>query len=303
MPKEEVIDRGDALIDEAGETADLETKVEDKTGEDAAKELGLEKKEEEEKPEPQIPKSRFDQAVKKARDEAAAATKKADDLEAQIKANQGEVDAEKIELRIDEAEDELEKAIADGNVDKKAALRKEIRQLNRQLSDGNAAAHAARATAIAVEQIRYDALVSVMETEHPELNPDNEDTYDQDMVEELTDYKSAFEAKGLSSSEALKKALKAVYKAAAAKKEEEPEEEVDEEKEQVAKDLAAKKKADTVAAALAAKKKQPPDQKKTGLDSDKAGKKDAKVDVKKLSNTEFDALSEDEKKKLRGDDV
>ena len=65
--------------------------------------------------------------------------------------------------------------------------------------------------------------------------------------------------------------------------------------------LASKRKEEAIAKALAEKKKQPADSKKTGLDSDKAGQKGKDKPVSKMSDKEWDDLSEDEKKRLRGD--
>ena len=309
---EDNLDRGDELeLDAAGDTPGETGDTKDEQGavdqgEDAKKELGLDK--DEKKEEPRIPKSRFDEGIAKARKEAVAATERADALEAQLKANQGIVDVEKLEASIDDLEDDLDKARADGNADKVAEIRRKIRGINRQISDSAAAAHAARATAVAVEQIRYGALVSQMEAEHPELNPDLEDQYDQEVVNELTEYKSAFEAAGLSSSDSLKKALRAVYgngkKPAAVKDAEDDDGESDEDKAAKAEKaaaLASKRKEEAIAKALAEKKKQPADSKKTGLDSDKAGQKGKDKPVSKMSDKEWDDLSEDEKKRLRGD--
>jgi len=314
-------DRGDSFVadsDDTGDTVDQTAEqlaAEKKAADEAAKELGIEtpgvkaEREAKEKTDKEkdikIPKARMDEAVSKARREAEAATKRADELEAQLRAKAGEVDAEKIEKRIDEAEDALDKARADGNVEKVAALRKEIRTLNRQVSDSAAAVHAARATAIAVEQIRYDATVHQMEVEHSEMNPDG-DAYDQELVDEVTELKAGFEALGQSSTESLKKALKTVFRGGKAAKAEETEEDDEakaakiEKAEKVAREASERKEA-ALKAALAAKKKQPADGKKTGLDSDKAGQTGSKKPVSKMTDKEWDELPEDERKRLRGD--
>lgn len=310
----EIIDRGDELEatgDTPGETGDLDKKDDAALGEEGKKELGLDKEDKTDKKEPAIPKGRFDEAVGKARREAEAATKRADDLEAQLKANQGVIDVEKIEERIDDLEEELEKARADGLTEKAKTVRQEIRRLNRQVSDSAAAAHAAHATAKAVEEIRYGALVSTMEAERPELNPDNEEEYDEAMVAEITEYKEAFEAKGLSSSEALKKALKAVPAKAKkvdpdkddAKEDLEESAEEKQEKAEKAAKAASERKEAAVKKALEDKKKQPADSKKTGLDSDKAGQQGKQKPPSKMTDKEWDALPEDERKRLRGDDL
>lgn len=316
---EEIIDRGDGDIDangKADDTADLtpeelaaaekELALENETPEAKAEREKVEKAEKEKNI--TIPKARMDEAVGKARKEAQAAIDRADALEAQLKASTGMADVAKLEEQIDTAEDKLEKAIADGNVELKQALRKEIRALNRQISDSGAAAHAARATATAVEQVRYEATVTQLELDHPELNPDNEDTYDAEKVAELSELKAGFEALGHSSSDALRKALKAVYrdgpKPAAADDDGKTDEEKQAEAEAKAKRVAEKAaeiKAAAVAKALAAKGKQPVDQKKTGLESDKGGQKSKDKPVSKMSDKEYDALPEEEKARARGD--
>lgn len=290
---DKVEDRGDdeVVIDSnvvVDDKTDLETKVEETPEEKEAREI------EEVKAKLTIPKAVFDERIAKARAKEQAERERADKAEATLKAQKGDVDADNIETQIDKLETDLEAAIADNNAEKKVHIRKEIRALNQQLADARAAVHAARATAIAVEQIRYDALINTMETEHPELNPDNEEAYDEDVVAEITDYKEAFEAKGLSSSEALKKALRAVFKPVA---------KVDkDEKEDVA-SVASKRKEAAVAAALAAKGKQPIDTKKSGLDSDKGGKSGTSADIAKMSQKEFDKLTPEELSKARGDTI
>lgn len=243
-----------------------------------------------------IPKDRFDKAVGKARAEAAAAAKRADELQAKLDAQNGTADAAKIEAKLDKLEDDLEAAIADGNVEAKKRIRAEIRAANQQLAEGRAAAHATRASAVAIEQIRYDALIDRLEAEHPELNPED-DSYSEEIVTELWDIKEAFEAKGASSSEALKKAIKVYYKGSPAPAKEDKEDKGDDKGD----DEAAKRREAAIKKALETKKKQPSDTKKVGLDSDGAGKKDDKIDLTKLSDAEFDKLTPEQIKAARGD--
>lgn len=277
--------------DETGGEEDKEVKAE------VVVEEEVEGEEKPEGDEPRIPKARFDQAVGKARAAEKAATERADKLEAELKAKGGVANLDKLETDIDKLEDQLEDAVKDGNVELKNRLRREIRAKTGQIAESKAAAYSQYATAVAVEQIRYDAYVERMETEHPELNPEGEN-FDEDMIDELMDYKTAFEAKGLSSSESLKKAIKAVYgtgakpevKAEPADKKEEAESKAEERKE------AAVKKG------LETKKAQPADTRKAGLDSDKGGKGKV-VDASTLSDKDFDNLDEKEKARLRGDSL
>lgn len=330
-----VEDRGDTIIsasDDSGETDDQNLKDQDKKSGDADKKDDDDKggedkksddsdksadddaadkkddKDEEgegkdKKEEPRIPKSRFDQAVAKARRETEAERERAAALQDKLDAMQGESDVDKIEDKIDKLEEDLEGAIKDGNAEKKLRLRKEIRKLNQEIAETKAAQHAARATAIAIERITYDSLVKETEAAHPELNPEDEG-YDQDVVDELNEYKEAFEAKGHGSTESLRKALRAIYGKAPAKSEKEDEDKGDDKgdkKDEAAAAAAAKRKEDAVKKGLDTKGKQPADSKKAGLDSDKAGKKSTVTDVSKLTDKEFEKMDEGELKRARGD--
>lgn len=315
---DEIVDRGDEIIvdeslgDEAGDTADGKQDVKGDAGKDEA-DKGEADKGEADKGDDKgitIPKARFDQAVGKARAAEKVAQEKADKLEAELAASRGTVDYEKVEAEIDALEDKLEEAIKDGNVEAKQRIRKEIRAKNGQLTEAKAAAYSQYATAVAVEQIRYDAAVERMEIEHPELNPDH-DSYDAEKVAEVAEYKRDAEAAGKASTIALKQALKAVYGNAAPKAKEKaddkPEAKKDDKPE--AKDLkekadaeGAKRKEEAVKRGLDTKGKQPSND-KAGIDSDKAGKTAKSADVNKMSDKDFDKLDEEELKRLRGDDA
>lgn len=241
-----------------------------------------------------IPKERFDEAVGKARREAQDAKKKLAESEAREKARQGQIDAKKIEAEIDDLEDKLDGARADGNKEAAKAIRSQIREKQMALVDARADVKAAYATAQAVEQVRWDNVVERMEKEHPELDPseDNE-LYDQEKVDEIMDLTEAYVAKGDSSSEALKKAIRMTYRGAAPAK--------DEGAKKRAEEAAAKRKQDAVEKARLAAKVTPPAPGKGGKDSDAAGKKTKGLDINKISDEEFDKLPDAEKKRLRGD--
>lgn len=318
----EAEDRGDELVldgdgDKSGDTdgqkADAEAKAAkeaaDKTAAQAAEakvkadaEAAAAVKTEEGK-EHMIPKSRFDQAVQKARTEAATAQKALAEAEAQLKASKGEIDAEKIETELAQLDIKLDQAVADNDKTAIAALRADIRARERALGDARAKAHAVYATAVAVEQIRYDGLVSRMEIEHPELDPEAEKTYDQEKVDEVMELKEAFEAKGLGSTEALQKALKAVYRGGPTPEKDPAAEKARADAKAKAEAEAARLKAEAVAKGLKVKDEQPAATGKVGADSDKGGKTGRDGDVMKMSEKEFDKLTEDEKRKLRGDDM
>lgn len=294
-------DKGDALgsgvvddttKDESGEVGNTEDTLDGGTGEDTV--AGGEAKDH------MIPKTRFDEAVNKARREAATAQARVEQLEAEAKAGKGSADTKAVEEQIDSLDDKLYKARADGDAEEVKRIRAEIRDLQNQLIDSVATARAQMATAVAVEQTRYDNLVEQMEKDHPELNPDG-DAYDEAKVGEVMELKTAFEATGQSSSAALKKAVGIVYKAApAAKKVEEPSGELDKAK-KAAKEAEERKEAAIKAARDAAAKQGKPPIKGAGKDSDAAGKSGTGADVAKMSDSEFSRLTKEEKARARGD--
>lgn len=304
--------RGDFLSDgdEAGETAELEAKQKaekeaaDKVAAEAKAKDEADKKAADEKKDHMIPKTRFDEAVKKAREERDAAAKKVEELEAQLKASQGEVDLKKISTEIDALEEELEKALADNNIEAKKRLRAEIRDKNQQIAEARAAQHAARATAMAIEKITYDTLVRQLEAEHPELNPEHAD-YNEDSALEILELKDAYEKAGHGSTAALEKAIKVVYKGAKAPPKKESKEE-DDTKAKAEADAKAKaeaeaekRKAEAVKRGLEKKDEQPASAK--GGDSDKNGKTGSAADAAKMSDKDFDKLTDEEIRKARGD--
>jgi hypothetical protein len=175
------------------------------------------------------------------------------------------------------------------------------------------AATSARDRAIAVEQVRLDMLIDSLEEKYPQLVEGN-DEYDEGLVEEISDLRSAFEAKGLASSDALKKAVKYALRdagtgssgaqidrdveAAAKDADKAADKAADKGKKEAA---AAARKAEAVRRNLATAGKQPADLNKTpGLDSHKAGG-GGTDSVSKMTEEDFDALPEATKRKLRGD--
>ena len=247
-----------------------------------------------------IPKARFDAAVTKEREAREAAEATAKELQAQLDANKIAVDTVKLEAEIETLDDELDAAMADGQKEDVKRLRKEIRQRQEAISEARAEQRSRYATAVAVEQIRYDALLDRLETAHPEINADS-DSYDEAIAADVLDLKSAYEAKGLGSAEALRKAASFVFKEAAkaAKEDEKKDEAKPDEKAKA--EAAAKRKEEAIAKALAARKAQPPKSSTAGADSTAAGGAITKASVAKMSDADFDKLKPEELRALRGD--
>lgn len=262
-----------------------------------------------------IPKKRFDEAVGKERAAREAAEKRATELEAAEAARKAVLDVKKVEKEISDLEDELEKANAEGTPEKRKELRAAIRTKERQLISAESRQDAAQARDHAVEQIRYDTVVDRVEVDYPFLDTANED-FSQPLANEVMELKAGFEGTGLSSSAALKKAIKylkpqldaakkadkegdeaAKAKAEAAAKAKAAEEAAAAGGDAAARAAVEKRRAAAVAAGAAAAAAQAAKGSGTG-----SGDKTVKtVDPTKMSDEAFSKLTKEEKAKMRGD--
>lgn len=307
-----VIDRGDSLEPPKVD----EPKVTDKEVEDEAKKLL--KDEEEPKDEPKdepardatgkfakkdhddarIPKARFDEAMSKERAAREAAEARAAALEAQVKQASKSEEVQKREDEIEALEAKHSKLILDGEHEAAAKVMKEIRLAERQIANMENEVKLTKATTQAVEQVRMEAAIARLESDHPALNQESEE-YDQDLVDlVLAEQRRLMTEQGYTAARALTtagdKIMRKFGAAQAAPKDAEPKKGLD-----AAKDSS--RKADQVAKNLDTEKRQPPNQSVAGKDSDKAGMKDTLTDVTKLTPEEFAALPAATKAKLRGD--
>ncbi len=263
-----------------------------------------------------IPKERFDQAVAKERQRAEAAEKELAKHREAEQARQAVLDVKKVEAEISALEDKLEAALAEGTPEQRKALRAEIRAKERQLASAEARQVSAQDRELAVEQVRYDSVVDRVEADYPFLDTQNED-FSQALANEVLELKAGFEGTGLSSSAALKKAVKflkpqldaakkadkaddADAKAAAeeaARKKAEQAAAAGGDAAKKAEDEAARRKAAATAKGAAAQKGQPA----AAAGSASLDKDQKVVDVKEMSDAEFAKLSDAEKRRLRGD--
>jgi hypothetical protein len=204
-----------------------------------------------------------------------------------------------------------QKALDDGDTKKAAELLNEVRRLDRQVAAIESSEAAARSQAIAVEQVRLDMLIDSLEEKYPQLRQDA-DEYDEDLVDEIQDLRTAFEATGMASSAALRKAVKYALRDAdtgvsakeidkdvdAAAKDADKEADKAEKAEQRGRE----RKAEAVKRNLKMAGKQPADTGKApGLDSQKLGGGVDGKSVPAMSEEDFDALPESKKAQLRGD--
>lgn len=262
-----------------------------------------------------IPKARFDEALGKERARATAAEKALADLRgAQQSATTAEA-LKTLEGEIEKLEDSLEAKMTEGTPEERKALRAQIRAKTAELTRAEVNSRALEASAVAIEQVNYNALVGSLEAEYSFLVPET-DGFDEKAAVEVMELKFAYESAGLGSTDALKKAVatlkhkldgvkaeldkpaaEAKAKAEADAKAKATAAETVKKAEDAAKVAEEARRAAAVEKGVDAKGKVPPS-------TTVAGTPDTKVvarDVSKMSDADFDKLNDDEKKKLRGD--
>lgn len=193
-------------------------------------------------------------------------------------------------------EQEYAKLVTDGDTAKAAQVMSEIRRLEREVIEQKSDMKIAAAVATATESARYNIAIERVETAYPQLNPDHE-TFDQELVSDVSDLKDTYMRKGLTATDALQKAVKRLI-APDTKKQEAAVEVTPQVK---AADVAAERKKEAVAKTLKAVNGQPPKLGQIGMDSDKdGGGIDAKA-VMKMNFKDFSALPEEQLSRMRGD--
>ncbi len=235
-----------------------------------------------------VPKSRLDEVLAKQK----ALEKQLDDLKAQ-KQEPGEAPSA---YAFDEKEVEYQNLVLDGESQKAAALRKEIRaaeraQLEYELTSkiGESVSQSQQATAL-------QQAASELEDNFPVFNR-NSDQYNEDYTQEVIDLRDAFIVKGENPVAALAKAAKFVLReydlvdmgepAAAPSLSAETAPRLDE---------VAKKRAE-VSRKLKAAESQPPEM--PGESSSARGERG--LDIASMTEDEFNALPEATLRRLRGD--
>lgn len=193
---------------------------------------------------------------------------------------------EKTVARMEELYEQVEEARAEGRTKDAAKLQRELDGIRSDMTRAEAAYHATKQALAQQNHVAYNALVSELEVIDPRFD-ENADEFDDDLVERTSELTEAYEAKGLSAPEALRKALRMIlgedpFRTGRRLQKEEP------------KKKAAPRKTD-VAKNLETKKKTPPEDKQGSLE------KKSSVNPLKLSDEDFDKLPEATKRRIRGD--
>ena len=292
--------KGDKLDpDEDDKSKDKGDKADpDKEGEETAEEKAERERleaEEEKKKRIRIPKSRFDEALGKAKQREQALLDEIEKLKGGQQASATAKAVKDMRAKIDELQDKYEDLILDGKKDEARKVRRQVDELREDLTEYQTNTKSEAARKAAIDEMSYNAQLAGYEAKYPALNPEHED-FDEDKTDEVATLLNAFVKAGQKRADALAKAGKYVLGAPPAVGKGGDGDR--------AKELADQRAAEARKKAADASKKQPPDGKNVGLDSDKAGGgKGGDVDVLRLSQDKFAKLDEETKAKLRGDTI
>ena len=248
--------------------------------------------------EPRIPKSRYDEQMRKERERAEAAERRLAEIEQQRQQVARGADITKLEEHVRELRTQERKALISGDDEKAAQLSEQADRLNRQIAIEQARDMTASAKEQARGEIRMELTIERIESEYPQLDEKSDD-FDQELTDDVLDKQRGYmERERLSPSQALLKAVKYVMSRA------QPPAEKPEEKGGLSRaDKGTDRKEAAVAKNLDAANRQPASTKKAGADSDKHGQTAPTPEAEQLTYKEFSALPDSTKAKMRGDFV
>jgi hypothetical protein len=290
---DQVVDRGDDFV--PTEPENTTPKVEQALKEDHAP-AKVEEKTPEAEPERDdkgkfIPKARFDEAVQKERDKAAAIAARNAELESHLAAQTTSQDIEAAQKIVKDLIKQRNSHLGDGELEKAGQIDEKIFELQEAIAERKAEIKAEQSKAQAVETMKYDSIVERLEADHPEIDPDNEEMYDEEVVAELRALMIGYQqSQRLSPAQALQKAAKKVFGGLKVPP-----------KEDKAAEEGMRRKSEAVEKNLEASRKQPASTKDVGLDHDKKG---GGLDAKSVLNMKYDEfvkLGDDVLSRLRGD--
>ena len=210
----------------------------------------------------------------------------------------------KMENEALELEQEYNKLIAAGEVQKATEAMGKLRRLDAKIADTKSDMKLAVVEARAVERTRYSMAVERIENEYPELNPDDE-KYDEALSNEVVELKEAYELKGYTPTAAMQKAVRTLVKPrTAAQKDAITVTPRVTEADLPSKDrtkVATERKETGARRSADATSRQPSSLNRTGLDSDKAGGGLSAKDVMQMTQEDFMKLSDEQLAQMRGD--
>lgn len=243
-----------------------------------------------------IPLDRHEKLLKKER-------ARREELEAQLSQSragqqmaQANEDLSRVEDELVAMEAKYNDLLAEGDTQTAAQLMTQIRRKNAELNSITAAHRDAEVMARAVEKVRFDEALDRIEEAYPELDPDS-DEYDEDTYQDVYDLMVAGRQRGLSATKALQRAVARVMGAetTAQKRATTATPRVDEN------DVASRRRGEAVRRNLDAARRTPPATHRISANNDAAGGALTAKAVMKMSEDDFEKLSDKDLARLRGD--
>lgn len=296
-----VDDRGDDFVSEE-EEAEAKPEAEPEVEAKAEKEEGEEEGEEKpKKRDDRIPVSRHKELLEKERAQRANLEKQLAQYQSGDRIAVINDEITKAETKIGELDEKYDQLIIDGDKAEANKVRKEIRALERELTERKSDLKAQAASARAVEKIRYDMVVERLEAAYPVLNPDQEE-FDEEASQDVLDLAETYRIKRqMTPAEALQAAAKKLLGAVSPKQTKATEVTPRVSEKDAQKKVEAERKKDQVEKNLRVAKDQPADTAKLGADTDKAGGGISAKDVLKMSEKDFNKLDAETLARMRGD--
>ena len=236
-----------------------------------------------------IPKARFDEAQRKARERQQELERRINEMEKKTVVETTRTDFSKLEDEIEDLNTKFEDLLLEGEVDKARVVRRQRDQKQNEMFDMRLAQTSQATGSAAVEQMRFDAQLAQFEAKYPAINPDS-DSFNGEMVAEVNEMLQVYKAAGYTLAASLNKAIHYVVR--------------DEGSPAVSEDpsiLRSKRGQQARKKVLSAIKKMPPDLTGKGRDSGKTGRDDGLPDVTRMTPEQFDKLSKEDLIALRAD--
>ena len=219
------------------------------------------------------------------------------ELEQAASKNQ-EFKLEEVDAELDALEKRYTELLIDGKNEEAAQLRGQIRGIERRYATAQAVAMTSTTQERAVDAVRLDDVISQLEDTFPFLNPDDE-TYNDDVAQEILDLQEGLIRKGYPASIAMQRAASYVLNSLDIEWEGEDPEDPEQPGQPQPRSDDERRRA--VKRGLEAISRQPPTP--TGATGAPGTPREVNpANIGKMSQKDFNNLSEEQLKKLRGDD-
>jgi hypothetical protein len=231
--------------------------------------------------------------VREERDEAVRALANAQGGQKIVQTN-NEITA--LETEVEGLQDKYDDAVINGEKEEARGLARQLRAKERELGDKKTTIAVSIARSEAIESTRFDIARERIEAAYPVLQPGHED-YDQKTMDAVLELTRMHQHYGYTATDAMQAAVRLKLGA-----DNVTQQQAAEVKPRVTDEaIKATRKENAVDKALKTVTKQPPTTEKVGLDNDKLGRKKTARDVMKMSDKEFDSLTDEELAEMGGD--